>query len=80
MQGSANLNLMIKAARKAGRYDGYWERELQPWDMAAGIILVREAGGMAQAVREGDDILASGSVICGNDGLFEPFCKTIRTT
>ncbi len=75
--GAASLDFAYVAA---GRYDGYWERELQPWDMAAGIILVREAGGMAQAVREGDDILASGSVICGNDGLFEPFCKTIRTT
>jgi myo-inositol-1(or 4)-monophosphatase len=75
--GAASLDFAYVAA---GRYDGYWERELQPWDMAAGIILVREAGGMVQAVREGDDILASGSVICGNDGLFEPLCKIIRTT
>ena len=75
--GAAALDFAYVAA---GRYDGFWERELQPWDMAAGIILVREAGGMVQAIREGDDILASGSVICGNDGLFDPFCKTIRNT
>ena len=75
--GAAALDFAYVAA---GRYDGFWERELQPWDMAAGIILVREAGGMVQAIREGDDILASGSVICGNDGLFAPFCKTIRNT
>ena len=74
--GAASLDFAYVAA---GRYDGYWERELQPWDMAAGIVLVREAGGMAQAVREGDDILASGSIICGNEGLFEPLCKVIRT-
>ena len=75
--GAAALDFAYVAA---GRFDGFWERELQPWDMAAGIILVREAGGMVQAIREGDDILASGSVICGNDGLFAPFCKTIRNT
>lgn len=75
--GAAALDFAYVAA---GRYDGFWERELQPWDMAAGIILVREAGGMVQAIREGDDILASGTVICGNDGLFDPFCKTIRNT
>ena len=73
--GAAALDLAYVAA---GRYDGFWERELQPWDMAAGILLVREAGGMVQALREGDDILASGTVICGNDGLFEPFSKAIR--
>ena len=73
--GAAALDFAYVAA---GRYDGFWERELQPWDMAAGIILVREAGGLVQPIREGDDILASGSVICGNDGLYDSFCKTIR--
>ena len=74
--GTASLDFAYVAA---GRFDGFWERELQPWDMAAGIVLVREAGGTAQALREGDDILASGSVICGNDGLFDPFSKIIRS-
>ena len=73
--GAAALDLAYVAA---GRFDGYWERELNAWDLAAGLILVREAGGTVEAIREGGDILASGSVLCGNDGLFAPFAKAIR--
>ena len=73
--GAAALDLAYVAA---GRYEGYWERELHAWDIAAGLILVREAGGMVSPIREGDDILATGSVICGNEALFEPFRKAIR--
>ena len=73
--GAASLDLAYVAA---GRYDGYWERELQPWDIAAGILLVKEAGGMVQAVREGDDILEKGAVLCSNDPLFAQFSKIIR--
>ena len=62
----------------AGRYDGYWERGIQPWDMAAGLILVREAGGMVSGIRDGQDPIESGSVIVGNQGLFDPFRKIIR--
>ncbi len=73
--GAASLDLAYVAA---GRYDGYWERELQPWDIAAGILLVKEAGGIVQAVREGDDILEKGAVLCSNDPLFAQFSKIIR--
>ena len=73
--GAAALDLAYVAA---GRFDGFWERELNAWDLAAGLVLVREAGGMVQPLRDGDDILTTGSVICGNDGLFEPFCKAVR--
>ncbi|MGB7261210.1 MAG: inositol monophosphatase family protein [Albidovulum sp.] len=73
--GSASLDLAYVAA---GRYDGYWERELSAWDMAAGLLLVREAGGFTDAVREGRDILDSGSVIAANGDLFAPLCKTLR--
>ena len=73
--GAAALDLAYVAA---GRYDGYWERELQAWDIAAGLILVREAGGMLAPVREGGDILADGAVIAANDPLFAPLCKIIR--
>ncbi len=73
--GTASLDFAYVAG---GRFDGFWERELQPWDMAAGLILVREAGGTVQALQEGADILASGGVICGNEGLFDSFSKTIR--
>ena len=73
--GSAALDLAYVAA---GRFDGYWERELNAWDMAAGMLLVREAGGMLSGIREGQDPMDSGSLIAGNEALFEPFRKVIR--
>lgn len=73
--GSAALDLAYVAA---GRYDGYWERELQPWDMAAGLLIAREAGALVEAVREGDQIFESGSVLCANEPLFPSLAKTIR--
>ena len=73
--GAASLDLAYVAA---GRFDGYWERELNAWDIAAGILLVREAGGMVEPIRPGDDILEKGAVICGNQALFDPLCKAIR--
>ncbi|MEH7827410.1 inositol monophosphatase family protein [Gemmobacter denitrificans] len=73
--GAASLDLAYVAA---GRYDGYWERALNIWDIAAGVLLVKEAGGMISAIREGDDPLEKGAVICANDPLFEPFRKIIR--
>ncbi|MFZ1469616.1 MAG: inositol monophosphatase family protein [Paracoccaceae bacterium] len=73
--GSAALDL---AYVSAGRFDGYWERELHAWDIAAGILLVREAGGMVSGLREGQDPLDSGSIIAGNEALFEPFRKVLR--
>ena len=73
--GAASLDLAYVAA---GRFDGDWERELQAWDIAAGVLLVREAGGIVQALREGDDVLEKGAVLCSNDPLFAQFSKIIR--
>ncbi|MEZ5755072.1 MAG: inositol monophosphatase family protein [Paracoccaceae bacterium] len=73
--GAAALDLAYVAA---GRYDGFWERELNAWDIAAGILLVREAGGFVSAIREGDDPMEKGAVICANEPLFEPFRRIIR--
>ncbi|MCF8485542.1 MAG: inositol monophosphatase [Rhodobacteraceae bacterium] len=73
--GAASLDLAYVAA---GRFDGYWERELSPWDVAAGILLVREAGGMVTGLRDGQDPVEDGALVAGNDGLFEPFRKIIR--
>ncbi len=73
--GAAALDLAYVAA---GRFDGFWERELNPWDIAAGILLVREAGGFVQPIREGDDLMASGALIAGNEGLFDQFARAIR--
>ena len=73
--GSAALDLAYVAA---GRFDGYWEREINAWDMAAGLVIVREAGGFAEAVREGRGIFDSGSVIAANADLFAPFAAVLR--
>ena len=73
--GAASLDLAYVAA---GRYDGYWERELQAWDIAAGLLLVKEAGGFVSAIRDGDEPLVKGAILCANEPLFEPFRKIIR--
>ncbi len=61
--GSAALDLAYVAA---GRFDGYWQEGLGPWDVAAGLILVREAGGFVSDSQGGSDILGSGSIVAGN--------------
>jgi myo-inositol-1(or 4)-monophosphatase len=61
--GSAALDLAWVAA---GRFDGYWERDLSPWDLAAGLLLVTEAGGKVTDAEGGDAVLAQGSIIAGN--------------
>jgi myo-inositol-1(or 4)-monophosphatase len=61
--GAAALDLAYVAA---GRLDGYWERNLQPWDIAAGMIMIREAGGVVGDIH-GDDLLKTGNVVCGNE-------------
>ena len=73
--GSAALDMAYVAA---GRYEGYWERGLKPWDIAAGIIIVREAGGLVEPITEGDSMLDSGSLICANGTVFDNFAKLIR--
>ncbi len=61
--GSAALDLAWTAA---GRFDAYWEHNIQPWDMAAGIVLVREAGGIVSDLDGGADMLDKGSVLAAN--------------
>ncbi|MBN8290821.1 inositol monophosphatase [Rhodobacter sp. NTK016B] len=74
--GSAALDLAYVAA---GRYDGYWERGLQSWDIAAGVILVKEAGGFVGPIRDGQDPVESGNLIAANAEIFEGFGKVIRS-
>jgi myo-inositol-1(or 4)-monophosphatase len=64
--GSAALDLAWVAA---GRFDGFWERNLKPWDIAAGIVLVREAGGFVAEIDGGADILATGHIAAGNEAM-----------
>ncbi|MCT8329651.1 inositol monophosphatase family protein [Albidovulum sediminis] len=73
--GAAALDLAYVAA---GRYDGFWERELNSWDIAAGLLLVREAGGFVTGLREGQEIFDSGSVIAANGQLYEPLATLLR--
>ena len=62
--GAASLDLAWLAA---GRFDGFWERNLQSWDMAAGILMVREAGGFVTGLTGKPDMLSSGGIIAGNE-------------
>jgi myo-inositol-1(or 4)-monophosphatase len=71
--GSAALDLAYVAA---GRYDGCWENGLNPWDIAAGIVLVREAGGFVTDLSGGNDMLAGGGILAGNTMLYGPL-KTL---
>ncbi|HZF33309.1 MAG TPA: inositol monophosphatase family protein, partial [Candidatus Angelobacter sp.] len=74
--GSAALDLAYVAA---GRYEGFWENHLSPWDIAAGIVLVREAGGYVSEVDGGADMLATGSTFAANAHLHEAVGKLLRT-
>ncbi|NRB35636.1 MAG: inositol monophosphatase [Rhodobacteraceae bacterium] len=73
--GAAALDLAYVAA---GRYEGFWERGLNPWDVAAGIVIVREAGGLVEAIDPGTNIFDSGQLICANEPIFDAFAKVIR--
>ena len=64
--GAAALDLAWVAA---GRFDGFWERDLSPWDIAAGLILVREAGGFVTDLQQGDTPWISGDVVAGNEAI-----------
>jgi len=73
--GAAALDLAYVAA---GRFDGFWERHLSAWDVAAGIVLVREAGGFVSEIEGGANMLTSGSIVAGNDHLHQPLGDLLR--
>ncbi|MCK5297120.1 MAG: inositol monophosphatase, partial [Alphaproteobacteria bacterium] len=76
--GAASLDLAYVAA---GRFDGFWEMDLKPWDIAAGIIIIREAGGFVCDIKgseETSDILTSGNIVCANIKLLERLKKLIK--
>ena len=72
--GSAALDLAWIAA---GRYDIFWERGLSVWDIAAGILLVREAGGFAKGIDGSDQDLWNGNIISGNDDIILALSKKL---
>ena len=73
--GAAALDLCWVAA---GRMDGYWESGLAPWDMAAGLMIVREAGGIARDTHGGSAIFATGSVVAGNELIVGQMLKVLK--
>jgi myo-inositol-1(or 4)-monophosphatase len=72
--GAASLDL---ASVAAGRFDGFWEEDLSVWDMAAGIIMVREAGGFVSDTQGTQNMLESGSICVGNEAIQKSLLKTI---
>ena len=74
--GSAALDLAYVAA---GRLDAFWEYGLHPWDVAAGLLLVQEAGGLTADFKGGDTYLKTGNIVCGNPKLFKELLKVVNT-
>ena len=75
--GSAALDLAWLAA---GRFDVYWERGIKPWDMAAGIVLVREAGGTVSDLGGGAAMLDKGEVLAANSPLHKEFLPVVAAS
>jgi myo-inositol-1(or 4)-monophosphatase len=75
--GSAALDLAFIAA---GRFDLYWERNLSSWDMAAGLLLVREAGGYVTDCDGNDAMFATGHIAAGNETLHKELLKILKTS
>jgi myo-inositol-1(or 4)-monophosphatase len=72
--GSAALDLAYVAA---GRYDGFWEMGLSPWDMAAGCLLITEAGGLVSDLEGNATYLKSGNIVAGNPKTFGQLLQVI---
>ena len=73
--GAASLDLAYVAA---GRLDAFWEMGLAPWDMAAGALLVREAGGLVADIDTSDNYLDSGNIVCGNPKCFKAVLQVVK--
>ena len=73
--GAAALDIAYVAA---GRYDGFWERGLHAWDIAAGLCILREAGALFGSLTEGD-VLETGNMIAANGEIYESFRKLLTS-
>ncbi|MDW4496642.1 inositol monophosphatase family protein [Sulfitobacter sp. D35] len=73
--GAAALDLAYVAA---GRFDGYWERRLNPWDVAAGQLIVREAGGLVDTIVPDGNVVEDRTILCANEALFNNLAKLVR--
>jgi myo-inositol-1(or 4)-monophosphatase len=73
--GSAALDLAYVAS---GRLDGFWERNLRIWDIAAGLVLLQESGAIVEDLHGDQDVQKTGSVLCGAPAIFDAFAKILR--
>ena len=74
--GAASLDLAYVAA---ARYDGFWERGLKSWDMAAGLLIAKEAGALVEGLTPDTDPMETGDVIVASEAQFEAFAKILRS-
>lgn len=73
--GAASLDLSYVAS---GRLDGFWEMNLKPWDIGAGVLLVQEAGGLVSDFNGGNDFMKSGDIVAGNPKLFKALLQEMQ--
>ena len=73
--GAASLDLAFVAA---GRFDGFWERGLAPWDMAAGIVLLRESGGLVSDLTNRQKMMESGDIITANEHIHAALLQNLK--
>ena len=73
--GAASLDLAYVAA---GRLDAFWEIGLAQWDIAAGVLLIREAGGLVADIDASDNYLESGNIVCGNPKCFKAVLQVVK--
>lgn len=74
--GAASLDMAYVAA---GRYEGFWERSLSSWDIAAGSIIVKEAGGLiCDLDKDTNNAINTGNILCANQELFQPLKKALK--
>jgi myo-inositol-1(or 4)-monophosphatase len=73
--GTASLDLAWIAA---GRQDGFWEYGLKPWDIAAGILILREAGGRIGKLEGDEDLLGTGTIVAANSALYDKLFQVLQ--
>ncbi|MBC6429043.1 MAG: inositol monophosphatase [Cellvibrionales bacterium] len=73
--GAAALDLAYLAA---GRFDGFWEMNLKPWDIAAGVLLIREAGGLVGDLSGGETYMKNGNLLCGTPKVYQQMLPLVR--
>ncbi|MCM2344286.1 MAG: inositol monophosphatase [Alphaproteobacteria bacterium] len=72
--GAAALDMSYVAA---GRFEGFWEYNLKPWDIAAGMLIVKEAGGFVSSIHANDNPLYNGNIVAGNGKIFDELKRTL---